>query len=186
MTFHGEEIGIPTLGHIEIYVSEKGLFAGADRIYDYWQKKNWLTQKGGRVKTLESACSTYNGIALQDEKKRLLGDSKVLTGKDLKRKKKEVEKQVIATKLRSKEIAMENEQPRPYTVYSEQLKDARWKAFRWFVFKVRGEKCEVCGSNDKLQVHHIKYNPNCKAWEYSCKEVIVVCRDCHKKIHGKI
>lgn len=68
--------------------------------------------------------------------------------------------------------------------YRQLLHDPRWKAFRDFVFKVRGTVCEICGCKKYLQIHHPKYHENCKAWEYSCKEVIVVCRDCHKKIHG--
>jgi 5-methylcytosine-specific restriction endonuclease McrA len=65
----------------------------------------------------------------------------------------------------------------------KKLKDEKWKAFRWFVMKVRGEKCETCGSTENLQVHHLKYK-KVKAWEYTCNDVIVVCRDCHKRLHG--
>lgn len=68
--------------------------------------------------------------------------------------------------------------------YSEQLKDPRWFAFREKVFKVRGRKCEHCGSTVWLQVHHPKYKYGRKAWEYSTDEVVVLCRECHKKEHN--
>lgn len=68
--------------------------------------------------------------------------------------------------------------------YSDQMSDARWKAFRKFVFAVRGSKCELCGSGKSLQVHHPKYIKGLKAWEYTCNQVIVVCRCCHEKIHS--
>lgn len=69
-------------------------------------------------------------------------------------------------------------------VYSNQLNDERWKAFRWFVMKVRGSACEICKATKNLQVHHIKYTKGARAWEYNVNEVMVVCKDCHKKLHN--
>ena len=68
--------------------------------------------------------------------------------------------------------------------YSEQLKDKRWYAFREFVFEVRGRRCEMCGAERNLQVHHPIYKNGRNAWEYTCNEVIVMCHDCHMRIHG--
>ena len=72
----------------------------------------------------------------------------------------------------------------PFIDYSKQMSDERWKAFRNFVFTVRGRKCELCGSGKSLQVHHPKYIMGLKAWEYTCNQVIVVCRCCHENIHS--
>lgn len=74
---------------------------------------------------------------------------------------------------------------RPSMPYIDQLADDRWKAFREFIFAVRGHKCEKCGATTYLQVHHPKYIPGRKAWEYTCKEVKVLCRTCHAAVHGK-
>lgn len=74
---------------------------------------------------------------------------------------------------------------KPKFTYEEQLKDPRWNAFREFVFAVRGKKCEHCGKENHLQVHHTKYVGGRKAWEYTCKEVKVLCRDCHALLHNK-
>lgn len=68
--------------------------------------------------------------------------------------------------------------------YDEFLKDPRWFAFRQFIFAVRGHKCEDCGSTERLQVHHIAYKRGLLPWEYTCNDVKVLCRDCHKKVHG--
>lgn len=68
--------------------------------------------------------------------------------------------------------------------YAEQLKDERWLAFREFVFKVRGCRCERCGYSKELQVHHIQYKNGRLAWEYTCNEVMVLCSLCHKNLHG--
>ena len=68
--------------------------------------------------------------------------------------------------------------------YDQQLEDKKWKAFREFIFIVRGKKCEKCGATTWLQIHHPKYRGGRLAWEYTCNEVIVLCRDCHRKEHG--
>lgn len=74
--------------------------------------------------------------------------------------------------------------PEGHQAYNDQLKDPRWSAFRNFVLVVRKMRCEKCGSKEALQVHHPQYITGRKAWEYTCNEVQVLCRECHKKIHG--
>lgn len=71
-----------------------------------------------------------------------------------------------------------------YSPYDKQLETKEWRAFRRFIFEVRGHKCEKCGTTHNLQIHHPKYKTGHLAWEYTCNDVIVVCRDCHKKIHN--
>lgn len=191
MKFNGEEIGErPTMMQVEIFIAEKGLFVEPKMVFDYWDKKQWLTTKGLPVKTLEAAISVVNGIAVQRKEHELYRNTTEEESLDRKSRKKarkarreEFRQEVRLAKKRAKEISYERNQPKPYIGYLDQLNDNRWKAFRWFVMKVRGEKCEICGSTKCLQVHHTHYDKNCKAWEYSCRDVLVVCRDCHKKIH---
>ena len=73
----------------------------------------------------------------------------------------------------------------PSMYYDDQLEDERWKAFREFIFVVRGKRCEKCGNTNHLQIHHPKYIPRRMAWEYTCREVQVLCRKCHAETHGK-
>lgn len=68
--------------------------------------------------------------------------------------------------------------------YNEQLETKEWKDYRNVVFANRGRICEMCGAKTNLQVHHIKYVFGRKAWEYPIKDVMVLCRNCHKKIHN--
>lgn len=171
MTFCGENIGnTATLMQVEIYVAEKGLFIEPQEAYDYWAKKNWLTNKGQPVKTLEAAIDVINGIAVQRFHKN-----------NGKKKPKKIS--VSKARKAAMRLAIENESGTAHVGYQDQLKDSRWKSFRRFVLDVRGKKCEVCGASDHLQVHHLKYR-NVKAWEYTVNEVIVVCMNCHMKIHG--
>lgn len=70
------------------------------------------------------------------------------------------------------------------TPYKEQLKTEQWDKFRKLVLSKRGKACELCGSTKRLQIHHQKYKYGHKAWEYSINDVIVVCKDCHERLHN--
>ena len=77
------------------------------------------------------------------------------------------------------------------TAYELLLERPEWKAYRLKVLAEKGEKCEWCGSTNKiLQVHHkfyLKY-PNGKhilPWEYNINCLLVLCNDCHTKAHKK-
>lgn len=52
------------------------------------------------------------------------------------------------------------------------------------VMKRDGFKCQLCGSKYNLNVHHMKYEKDKKAWEYSTAVLITLCKDCHKKVHS--
>lgn len=189
MTLYGKEIGIPSFEHIKKYVADSCLYSNAEDIYNYWENKKWLTAKKKQVKSVEIACHVYNGIVIHREIKRKMKKSKI-TGETKEERKqcwdriKTKYKESIKLKRKEKLIIYENEKQKQYTDYRLQLKDEKWKAFRWFVMKVRGSKCELCGKEKSIQVHHVRYKSNCKAWEYTCNDVIVVCVECHKKIHN--
>ena len=68
--------------------------------------------------------------------------------------------------------------------YKEQLQSVPWKKFRQLVFKKRGRACEMCGAKKNLQIHHPNYVYGRKAWEYSVDDVVVLCNNCHKKLHN--
>lgn len=74
------------------------------------------------------------------------------------------------------------------TAYDLLLERPEWKAYRLKVLAERGKKCEWCGSNKILQVHHkfyLKY-PDGKyilPWQYKMDALLVLCKDCHTKAH---
>lgn len=184
MTFQGDTIiGKPSLAMVEIYIAEKGLYCEAKECFDYWENKEWLTHKGVSPKTLESAIASYNNIVVCKAAK---------VKKKSKRKSniKKTRKIIAGNKGLYNLVKLESftrnqaKKDEKFESYNEQLKDKRWFAFRSFIFSVRGKVCECCGASTRLQVHHPKYVYGKKAWEYTCNDVMVVCRDCHQKIHG--
>lgn len=70
--------------------------------------------------------------------------------------------------------------------YNRLLEDKRWKEFRLKVLSERGNKCECCGGTDVLQIHHTFYIRGKMPWEYDIKDMRVLCRTCHKRIHHLI
>lgn len=67
--------------------------------------------------------------------------------------------------------------------YEEELKHPLWIRKRDEMLKHYDYECALCGSKDNLQVHHIKYIEDLKAWQYPNKTLVVLCGDCHMKVH---
>lgn len=59
-----------------------------------------------------------------------------------------------------------------------------------FIYDRAGRKCETCGREDDLTIHHLDYNGK-RAKLKGCilnndvNNLKVLCRSCHGKIHGK-
>lgn len=174
MTYKGLEIGrVPTLSVIREFIIEKKMNLSAEEVYNHYEAMGWKTKKGTPIKSLETIVSSMNGIALMNEKR-----EKEKAERDIEKKKRKL------IRRRTIQIREENMKNCKYVKYNKQLKDPRWLAFRNFVFTVRGRECEICGSKDNLQIHHLLYRKNSMAWEYSTKDVAVLCSSCHSKLHG--
>ncbi len=66
--------------------------------------------------------------------------------------------------------------------YDEYLKTEHWKHFRDEAMKFADYKCQLCNKNDcKLIVHHNNYQNRGKE---TFNDVIVLCEECHKKVHN--
>ena len=71
-------------------------------------------------------------------------------------------------------------------LYNQQLKHPLWAKKRLTILKRDEYKCRLCGSKHNLQVHHIKYSKDKKAWEYPNLNLITLCEECHKKVHADL
>lgn len=180
MTYRGITISRPTLALVDDFIKRKKYDVKADDVFAYWEEKGWLTKKGVEVKTLEASVTVYKGVV--NARKLMENGPDVQTKKSKKARKKERKKAREAARKANAVIPLNNKVER--MPYDEQLTDPRWKAYRKFVFAVRGRQCERCGSTERLQVHHPRYRTGLLAWEYGCREVMVLCRACHMEVHG--
>lgn len=86
-------------------------------------------------------------------------------------------------------------QPSEYTpqrtlTYKDMLLLPEWKSKRYYILNRDNYKCQRCGKNENLQVHHkyySKYPNNVKVqpWNYPNDALITLCDECHKKVHKK-
>lgn len=168
-----KEFAKPTLDEFCRYVESHGFDLNPYTLYQEFESNGWRNQKGEVTKSWTALVAAKNGIICQQRK----NDKLMLLGIPKKRKRESKQKlQIRISKAQTRIVKMH---------YDEFLQDERWLAFRKFVFVVRGCKCEMCGSYEHLQVHHIKYKEGLRSWEYTCNDVMVLCRNCHAKIHGK-
>ena len=65
--------------------------------------------------------------------------------------------------------------------YKEYLDSILWKEKSEWIKEVAGNKCQKCGNKFNLQVHHIDYT---NVGNEGMDDVIVLCKECHKKEHG--
>lgn len=66
--------------------------------------------------------------------------------------------------------------------YQEYLNSDWWKYIRKTAIERSGNKCQMCGSKIKLNVHHNTYkNRGCE----EITDLICLCEKCHNKFHGK-
>lgn len=132
-----------------------------EQVIEYWNRKDWLTLKGVKVSSVSAAVNVANSYVIQQKRK----------------------KGVVGFDSIIQKTGESNEWRNKRSPYYDQLNTPQWKAYREFIFAVRGRKCESCGKPSNLHIHHRTYIMNRHAWEYLPNEVMVVCGDCHRYIH---
>lgn len=86
---------------------------------------------------------------------------------------------------------MSMEKKESHGSYRELLFDKRWMEKRAHIIQRDQYKCAICGSTDRLVVHHKQYHFNKKRnekyppWEYDDKYLVTLCESCHKRGHAK-
>ena len=69
--------------------------------------------------------------------------------------------------------------------YEKLLQSDYWKGYSYSLIKERNFTCEDCGRSfpnmrNMLQVHHLVYR-DANPWSYKPEELIVLCKECHKR-----
>lgn len=72
--------------------------------------------------------------------------------------------------------------------YADQLKTSAWMRKKYEILERDSYVCSKClkdNFEEQLEVHHIAYYPNRKAWEYPDYMLVTLCRSCHQEEHDK-
>lgn len=70
--------------------------------------------------------------------------------------------------------------------YTDQLKTSAWMRKKYEILNRDNFVCSKClcdNYENQLEVHHITYFKNKKAWEYPDYFLVTLCRLCHQKEH---
>lgn len=149
---------------IDVFLAsrKKPYLITTEQVIEYWDKKNWLTTKGEKVTSIAAIVNVANSRLIENNRKKRLLPA------------------IDETKRRN----LQNEWSKKRSPYHDQLEMPQWKSYREFILAVRGRKCEICGNEKNLNIHHVKYINNRFAWEYLPSDVLVVCESCHRNIHN--
>lgn len=69
-----------------------------------------------------------------------------------------------------------------WAYYGEYLNSTEWAITRGKVLKRSGGRCEGCGDNPAMEVHHISYKHLGKEFLF---ELVALCAYCHERIHSE-
>jgi hypothetical protein len=67
--------------------------------------------------------------------------------------------------------------------YRRYLQSQRWKDLRLKALKLAGNKCQECGDNFMLLVHHLRYTYKWR--DEPVTDLRVLCQSCHGKVHHR-
>ena len=65
--------------------------------------------------------------------------------------------------------------------YNKYMKSPEWAKKRKERLELDGYKCQMCGTTEKLEVHHIKYDT---LGNENMDDLITLCEHCHTKVHS--
>lgn len=148
--------------------------------YRYGKKKKKGKKNKKLVKADYSLNSKYfNASTWKDYKDWLKEQEKDVELQQKKKKKKHPKSDNVSKK--------KPETRKPITrkeLYREELKHPMWKKKRLKILDRDNYKCQLCGSEHNLCIHHTKYVTGMKAWEYPNSLLVTLCKDCHEKVHA--
>ena len=68
--------------------------------------------------------------------------------------------------------------------YKEFLQTPYWKAIAGKIRRKANYKCQICGKEKLLNVHHRSYENHGLEHTYKGqRDLIAICQDCHEKFH---
>ena len=67
-----------------------------------------------------------------------------------------------------------------YSKYELYLHSEQWHLIKKWLFQIKGENCEICGTNHGLQIHHLTYE---NLYHENIEDLKILCKKCHSNIH---
>jgi hypothetical protein len=64
------------------------------------------------------------------------------------------------------------------TIYERHIKSAQWRNMRRDIGRLRGNRCERCGSSHRLELHHLTYE---RLGRELLSDLELLCIDCHRR-----
>lgn len=95
------------------------------------------------------------------------------------------ERFALLAEPRTEEFEVFEASERASDSYPEFLDSEWWKTVRDYVREIRGHRCELCASPNRLHVHHKTYKHH-GAEHRHLDDLILLCSDCHAKFHNKL
>lgn len=83
--------------------------------------------------------------------------------------------------LRCENFKMKKSKPKSKNKYKSYLRSKKWKAKKAAIFNERGKKCEDCGYEKGLHIHHLTYK---RIYKERLSDLKILCSECHKKAHN--
>jgi 5-methylcytosine-specific restriction endonuclease McrA len=84
-------------------------------------------------------------------------------------------------KINKKRKSNKVRKTKPKTTYQDYIDSDQWRMMRAGLFYLRGEKCERCGAEKNLHIHHKTYD---RLYCELLEDLEILCASCHKKEHG--
>jgi predicted HNH restriction endonuclease len=85
-------------------------------------------------------------------------------------------------KAAKKRVAKAKQSPSWRHKYVAYIKSPQWKEKRLRALKTWGNVCQMCDSNDRIEVHHKTYD---RLGKELMTDLMIVCHSCHEKIHER-
>lgn len=127
---------------------------------------------------------TYNRfleLKLKQKRKSTIEKVKALKNTVLKADTKTVDIETLKEYTKDNTILEETINKMPYSVF---LKTQYWRSITKYLRDKAGHKCQICGKENNLQVHHKTYLHHGKEVFY-LDDLIVLCDKCHHNEHIK-
>ena len=84
--------------------------------------------------------------------------------------------------LREDDLKAEYEFQRYTQRRHEYMKTDAWQTIRALILALGDYKCDMCGTQSNLDIHHISYKEE-PGEEDIIDDLIPLCRECHEKVH---